>query len=93
MKISIIGCGYVGIVTGVCLANSGHKIYFYDKDKKKLSDFKSGNNLIFEKNLDNRLNIARKKNNIFFCNTLEESIKESDATFICVGTPLKKKKY
>ena len=36
MKISIIGCGYVGIVTGVCLANSGHKIYFYDKDKKKL---------------------------------------------------------
>tara|TARA_B100000900_G_scaffold415869_1_gene447612 strand:+ start:3004 stop:4332 length:1329 start_codon:yes stop_codon:yes gene_type:complete len=91
MKISIIGCGYVGIVTGVCLANSGHKIYFYDKDKKKLSDFKSGNNLIFEKNLDNRLNIARKKNNIFFCNTLEESIKESDATFICVGTPLKKK--
>ena len=36
MKISVIGCGYVGIVTGACLANSGNEIYFYDEDTKNL---------------------------------------------------------
>ncbi len=89
MKISIIGCGYVGMVTGVCLANSGHKVYFYDNDKKKLDNFKAGKDLIFEKNLKNKLNIAKKKNNIFFCNTLDNAIKKSDAVFVCVGTPLR----
>ncbi len=89
MKISIIGCGYVGMVTGVCLANSGHKIYFYDNDKKKLDNFKAGKDLIFEKNLKNKLDIAKKKNNIFFCNTLDNAIKKSDAVFVCVGTPLR----
>ena len=90
MKISIIGCGYVGIVTGVCLANSGHKIYFFDQNKKKLENIKFGKNLIFEKNLKNKLDLAKKKNNIFFCDTLGEVIKNSEVAFICVGTPLKK---
>jgi UDPglucose 6-dehydrogenase len=90
MKISIIGCGYVGIVTGVCLANSGHKIYFFDQNKKKLENIKFGKNLIFEKNLKNKLDLAKKKNNIFFCDTLGEVIKNSEVSFICVGTPLKK---
>ena len=47
MKISIIGCGYVGIVTGVCLADSGHKIFFFDENQKKLNNFKIRNNIIF----------------------------------------------
>ena len=42
MRLSIIGCGYVGIVTGVCLANSGHNVYIYDKDRQKISNFKAG---------------------------------------------------
>lgn len=88
MNISIIGCGYVGIITGTCLANSNHKIYFYDKDKNKLNNFKNGKDLIYEKNLKNRLTLAKK--NIFFCSSLEEAIKKTDAAFVCVGTPLKK---
>ena len=42
LRLSIIGCGYVGIVTGVCLANSGHNVYIYDKDRQKISNFKAG---------------------------------------------------
>ena len=61
MKISVIGCGYVGIVTGACLANSGNEIYFYDEDTKKLNNLKAGKNLIFEKNLKNKLVSAKKK--------------------------------
>ena len=90
MKISIIGCGYVGMVTGVCLANSGHQVYFYDQDREKLDNLNTGKNLIFEKNLKNKLNLAKKNNNIFFCKTLKETILKSEAAFICVGTPLKK---
>jgi len=90
MKISIIGCGYVGMVTGVCLANSGHQVYFYDQDREKLDNLNTGKNLIFEKNLKNKLNLAKKKNKIFFCKTLKETIVKSEVAFICVGTPLKK---
>lgn len=88
MKISIIGCGYVGIVTGACLANAGHKIFFFDENKKKINNFKIFKNLIFEKNLKNKLFSAKK--NIFFCKNLNEAVDKSDVTFICVGTPLKK---
>ena len=88
MKISIIGCGYVGIVTGVCLADSGHKIFFFDENKKKLKNFKIRNNIIFEKNLKKKLISAKK--NIFFCKNLDDAVNKSDVTFVCVGTPLKK---
>jgi UDPglucose 6-dehydrogenase len=89
MKISIIGCGYVGIVTGVCLADSGHKIFFFDENQKKLNNFKIRNNIIFEKNLKKKLISAKK--NIFFCKNLDDAVNKSDVTFVCVGTPLKKK--
>ncbi len=90
MKISIIGCGYVGIVTGVCLADNGHKIFFFDKNKERINNLRSGKNLIFEKNLKKKINSVKRKNNIFFCNNLDDTIRKSDAAFICVGTPLKK---
>jgi len=90
MKISVIGCGYVGIVTGACLANSGNEIYFYDQDNKKLDNLKTGKNLIFEKNLKNKLVSAKKKKNFQICSSLKEAIIKSDLVFICVGTPLKK---
>ena len=87
MNISIIGCGYVGIVTGICLANSGHKIHFFDNDQKKLKRFKEGKNIIYEKDLKKRYSLAKKKKNIFFCKTLYEAIHHSQACFVCVGTP------
>ncbi len=90
MKISIVGCGYVGIVTGVCLADSGHKIYFFDKNQEKISNFKKGKPLIFEKNLKKKIISARKKKNIFFCDNLNQTIKNTDVSFICVGTPFGK---
>ena len=90
MKISIIGCGYVGVVTGICLADKGHKIYFFDQDKKKLNNFKTEKKIIFEKNLKKKFLSVKKKKNIFFCNNFNESIFNTEASFICVGTPFKK---
>ena len=66
MKLSIIGCGYVGIVTGVCLANGGHKVYIYDQDREKISNFRAGKDLIFEKDLKSKLNYVIKNNKFFF---------------------------
>jgi UDPglucose 6-dehydrogenase len=88
VNISIIGCGYVGVITGVCLANSGHRIFFFDKEKKKLENLKNGKELIYEKDLEYKFNKAKK--NIFFCNSFEELVKKTDVAFVCVGTPLKK---
>ena len=90
MNISIIGCGYVGIVTGICLADKGHKIYFFDQNKKKLNKFKKGGQIIFEKGLNQKIFSAKRKGNIFFCDNLVEAINNTEASFICVGTPLVK---
>jgi UDPglucose 6-dehydrogenase len=90
VNISIIGCGYVGIVTGVCLADNGHKVYFFDNDKKKLSKFKNGEKIISEKNLTKKILSAKKKKNIFFCDSLDKALNKTTASFICVGTPLVK---
>ncbi len=89
MNISIIGCGYVGIVTGVCLADKGHKVYFFDNDPIKLDKFRRGKQIIFEKGLTKKFLSAKNKGNIFFCNNLKEAINKTTASFVCVGTPLK----
>ena len=91
MKISIIGCGYVGLVTGVCLANSKNKIFLHDQDTKRIQSIKSGKNLIYEKGLKKKLNFAKKNKNIFFCDKLDDAINKSDVAFVCVGTPFKNK--
>ncbi len=92
MNISIIGCGYVGIVTGVCLADKGHKVYFFDKDREKLKRFIAGEKIIFEKGLNQKFSSAKKKGKIFITKDLYEAVNNSDASFICVGTPLRNKK-
>ena len=67
MNISIIGCGYVGLVTGICLADKhGHNIYFVDNNKKIISNLVSGKLHIHEKNLKEKLIKLKKKNKIFF---------------------------
>lgn len=90
MNISIIGCGYVGIVTGTCLANNENKVHFYDQDYQKLKNLKIEKNLIFEKNLKNKLISAKKKKNIYISSSLKQAVENTDVAFICVGTPLKK---
>ncbi|MDO8873738.1 MAG: UDP-glucose/GDP-mannose dehydrogenase family protein [Methanoregula sp.] len=85
MKISIIGTGYVGAVTGACLAELGHDIIFVGRDTKKLDLIQSGKSPIYEPGLDQLLekNITRISTTV----DLPDAIQKTALTFICVGTP------
>jgi UDPglucose 6-dehydrogenase len=85
MKISIIGTGYVGAVTGACLAELGHDIVFVGRDTKKLDLIQSGKSPIYEPGLDALLekNIPRITTTV----DLPDAIRKTALTFICVGTP------
>jgi len=85
MKISIIGTGYVGAVTGTCLAELGHQIVFVGREKKKLDLINSGKSPIYEPGLDQLLekNLTRITTTI----DLTDAIRKTELTFICVGTP------
>lgn len=85
MKISIIGTGYVGCVTGVGFAELGHEIFFYDIDYDKLLLLQNGKIPFFEPGINELLN--KKRTSIHICNNLEEAIDKTEITFICVGTP------
>jgi len=86
MKISIIGSGYVGLITGIGLAELGNEVTFVDIDKKKVEAINSAQPPIFEKGLKELMqkNIGRYKATNDY-----GAITETDITFICVGTPSK----
>ena len=91
MKISVIGSGYVGLVTGLCLAEKGHNIICVDKDESKVSMINSGDAIIHEKGLEELLLQNLKKN--FIASTyIEESVLKTDISIIAVGTPFDGKK-
>ena len=90
MEISIFGAGYVGLVTGACLAELGNNVVCYDIDKDKIEKLKEGNIPFFEPGLENlvRKNIKRKK--ISFSLSSKEVVLNKELIFIAVGTPQKK---
>jgi UDPglucose 6-dehydrogenase len=85
MKISIIGAGYVGLVTGACFAELGHSVAIINRDLKKTKAINSARPPIFELGLENLLKKHVGKNIIAY-NTYSP-ITDSDLSFICVGTP------
>jgi len=87
-NIAIIGTGYVGLTTGICLASLGHKVICVDKDKNKIQKLKKGIIPIFEPDLGNLL--EKYKKNIEFTENLNKAIKNSEVIFITVGTPANK---
>ena len=66
MKISIIGTGYVGLITAVCFAEVGHKVLCVDKDRKKISDLEKGIPPIIEKGLKSALKKTISEKKSFF---------------------------
>ena len=90
MNIAVIGSGYVGLVTGVCLAEIGHKVICVDNDSVKIKKLKDGKLPIFEPCLDALLqkNVSNKR--LVFSSSIGEATKESTVIFIAVGTPSKK---
>ncbi|HTZ73765.1 MAG TPA: UDP-glucose/GDP-mannose dehydrogenase family protein [Candidatus Aquilonibacter sp.] len=87
MKISVIGAGYVGLVTGCCFAEIGHEVVCTDNDPAKLKVLESGRLPIYEPGLDKVIDKARNKKLLTFSPSTAETIKAGDAIFICVGTP------
>lgn len=87
MKISIIGTGYVGLPTGVGLAELGHEVVCIDREISKIERLKKGEITLFEDGLEDLLKKNLKKGNISFTNSMKEGITDSDIVFIAVGTP------
>jgi UDPglucose 6-dehydrogenase len=88
MNISIIGTGYVGLVSGACFAKLGNKVICVDIDKDKVDKINNGISPIYEKKLTDIL--KENKDRISATLNYEYAIKNSDITFICVGTPSRK---
>ena len=89
MNLAVIGCGYVGLVTGACLAEAGHNVVCTDVDTGRIAQLQAGKVPIYEQHLDKVLDSARQSGKISFTADAGEAIRTSDAIFICVGTPPK----
>jgi UDPglucose 6-dehydrogenase len=89
MDVTIIGCGYVGLVTGVCLASLGHTVRGVEKDQRKLKLLKEGHCHIFEPGLQDLLNETLANGSISFTDNVKDAVKEAEVVFLCVGTPPK----
>jgi len=87
MKIVVVGTGYVGLVTGVCLATRGHDVVCVDKDKNIIKKINNNIDTIFENYLANYLNEAIKNKALKADNELEKNLRGTDIVLICVGTP------
>jgi UDPglucose 6-dehydrogenase len=87
LKISVIGTGYVGLVTGACLAGIGHEVVCTDNDAAKLGVLESGRLPIYEPGLEGVIAKARQAGRLSFRPNPADAISAGDAIFICVGTP------
>ena len=87
MKIAVIGCGYVGLVTGACLANLGNDVICVDIDDEKISSLRKGVIPFFEPGLRDmvEMNLAQKR--LMFTTDSDLAIRNSEVIFIAVGTP------
>jgi UDPglucose 6-dehydrogenase len=87
LRISVIGTGYVGLVTGACFAGIGHEVMCTDSDKSKIETLESGGMPIYEPGLEHVIPKARKGGRLRFTANPAEAVAFGDAFFICVGTP------
>ena len=86
MKICIIGTGYVGLTTGVCLASKGHRVVCVDVVKEKVDIINNGKSPIYEKGLEQLLKKVLKNKKFKATTSLKQGI-NSEIVFICVDTP------
>ena len=87
MKIAVVGTGYVGLVTGTCLAEVGTNVTCIDIDKKKIEGLKNGVMPIYEPGLEPMVTRNYKKGKLHFSTDITSAIKDADVAFIAVGTP------
>ena len=88
MHITVIGTGYVGLVTGACFSKMGNKVYCVDIVEEKINGLKEGIIPIFEPDLDDMVMNGQEKGNLIFTSDLKEALDDSNIVFIAVGTPM-----
>src|SRR5688500_20155949 len=89
MDVTVIGCGYVGLVTGTCLAAIGHTVRGVEKDKRKPKALQDGHCPIFEPGLQELLQENDASGQIQFTDDVKEAVKDAEVVFLAVGTPPK----
>lgn len=87
MRISVVGTGYVGLVTGVCFAEFGHRVTCVDRDPEKIERLRAGVSPIFEAGLDELLKRQIALGRLDFTTSLVDAIPGREALIIAVGTP------
>ncbi len=87
MRVCVIGTGYVGLVTGACLAHIGHSVICVDNNEEKVKLMKSGQSPIFEPGLSEIMQSAIQSGNIEFTSDIGAGVSHGEILFIAVGTP------
>jgi len=87
MKVTIVGTGYVGLVTGCCLADSGHTVICVDNDNQKVEAMRRGEVPIYEHGLEEMMHRAQKLNTLSFTTDLAQGISEAQIIFLALPTP------
>jgi UDPglucose 6-dehydrogenase len=87
MNLTVIGTGYVGLVTGTCFAEMGHSVTCVDVDSRKVENLKKGVLPIYEPGLDAMVERNAREGRLAFTTSLPEAMRSSDVFFIAVGTP------
>ena len=88
MNITVIGTGYVGLVTGACFSKMGNKVYCVDIDESKIEGLKNGILPIFEPHLGTMVRDGQEKGDLIFTTEIKEALDNTDIIFIAVGTPM-----
>ncbi|MCW5701076.1 MAG: UDP-glucose/GDP-mannose dehydrogenase family protein [Bradyrhizobium sp.] len=87
MKVAMIGTGYVGLVSGACFADLGHKVVCVEIDETKIARLRRGEIPIYEPGLDDIVTRNVEAGRLSFTPSAAEAVPDCDAVFICVGTP------
>ncbi|ARI77950.1 UDP-glucose dehydrogenase family protein [Halobacillus mangrovi] len=87
MKLAVVGTGYVGLVTGVCLAEIGHQVTCIDIDEEKVEKMKKGIPPIYEEGLESLMKQNIQARRLFFSSKFEKGLEKADVIYLAVGTP------
>src|SRR5215468_3515144 len=87
MRVAMIGTGYVGLVSGACIADFGHAVVCVDNDADKISALNKGEIPIFEPGLNEIVRANVVQGRLAFTTTLGEVVRDAEVVFIAVGTP------